>query len=196
MAQIDPTPTDSATTPNSPQPGRRVPWRPLLWAAAGVLAIVVGWQLLRLLTEPPTREDPAAALAASATFTPPPASTPLPFPTPDPGFVAANTAPPAAPALPLGPAATPTLAAGETLARLTPAASQAGWVSSGESHGNHLGDSYLHTGVAQGQLFHGMLQFDLSRVARGAPIHYARLELTGLDDQRLDRSANGAWSLR
>ena len=197
MAHIDPPPNDSATTPDSHRPERRAPWRPLLWAVLGVLAVVIGWQLLRLLTEPPAPARPEAALAASATFTPLAAQTSPPFPTPDPGFVATNTAaPPAAPVPPQEPAATPTLAAGETLVRITPSASQAGWVGSSESRGNHLGDSFLHTGVVQGQIFHGLLQFDLSRVARGAPIRYASLALTGLDAKRLDRSANNAWSLR
>jgi hypothetical protein len=88
------------------------------------------------------------------------------------------------------------VAAGDALARVTPAAAQAGWVASDEARGNHWGDSFLHTGVVQGQIFHGAIQFDLARVPRGAPIRYAALTLTGLDDDRLDRTANNAWSLR
>ena len=182
--------------PDSARPAARVPWRPLLWGLAALLAIVVGWQLLRILTTPPA-PAPLPAVAASATPTALAAETAIPFPTPDPAFVAASaaesaTSPPAPPA----PLATPTLAAGETMARVVPSASQAGWVASSESRGNHWGDSFLHTGVAQGQIFHGALQFDLSRVARGAPLRFAMLSLTGLDDDRLNRSANNAWSLR
>lgn len=200
VAPIDPIPTDSAPTPDSPRPGPRVPWRPLLWGLVAVLAIVVGWQLLRILTAPPAPVAPVAVSDASATPALLTAETPAAFPTPDPAFVAASAAEtaaaPAAPSALATPLATPTLAAGETLLRVTPSASQAGWVGSSEARGNHLGDSFLHTGVVQGQIFHGALQFDLSRVARGAPLRYAALTLTGLNDDRLARSANNAWSLR
>ena len=63
---------------------------------------------------------------------------------------------------------TPTLAAGEVFLAVTPQAEAVGWVTSGEARGNHLGDSYLYTGIYTDELFHGVMQFDLSRVACGA----------------------------
>ncbi len=140
----------------------------------------------------------AAAPIASATPTPLAAETPAAFPTPDPAFVSApaSTPAPAAVAPPAEPPATPTLAAGEALARVTPSAGQVGWVGSNEARGNHFGDSFLHAGTVQGQVFHGAIQFDLSRVPRGAPIRYAALSLTGLNDERLNRAGSGAWEVR
>ena len=79
---------------------------------------------------------------------------------------------------------------------MTPSAGQVGWVGSNEARGNHFGDSFLHTGTVQGQVFHGAIQFDLSRLPRGAPIRYAALSLTGLNDERLNRAGSGAWELR
>ena len=79
---------------------------------------------------------------------------------------------------------------------MTPSAGQVGWVGSNEARGNHFGNSFLHAGTVQGQVFHGAIQFDLSRVPRGAPIRYAALSLTGLDDERLNRAGSGAWEVR
>lgn len=180
----------SATPP--PRPGRRVPWRALAWALLALLALFIGWQIARDILRPPAPLPAVSAPTATAT-TPAPAV----YPTPDPGFVAAS-ATPAAPPTPAAsqPLATPTLAGDETLLRLSPAASQAGWVSSAQERGNQFGDSFLHTGVVDGQIFHGALQVDLARVPRGAPLRYAALYLTGLDDNRLARDVNSAWSLR
>ena len=183
-------PLSTASSP--PPPGRRVPWRLLAWALIAALALVAVGLLLRMVVAPPAPPPDSAATALPA------AATAAAYPTPDPAFVAAATETPAPVATPAarGPLATPALAADETLLRVTPAAGQAGWVGSAEARGNHLGDSFLHAGVVQGQIFHGALQFDLGRVPRGAPLRYAALTLTGLDDERLDRSAAGAWSLR
>lgn len=181
---------DPLSNSTPPPPGRRVPWRPLAWGLLAVLALVVGWQIVRIVTQPPPA-PPASATPVAA-----PVATAA-YPTPDPGFVAAAETPAPVPTpASVGPVATPTVASGDTLLRATPAAAQAGWVGSGEERGNHWGDSFLHTGVVQGQIFHGALQFDLGRVPRGAPLRYAALQLTGLNDDRLDRAANGAWSLR
>jgi dipeptidyl aminopeptidase/acylaminoacyl peptidase len=67
-------------------------------------------------------------------------------------------------------------------------------VSSDESRGNHLGDSYLYAGVFGDVIFHGLLQFDLSSVPRGATIYGAVLEISGLDARRLGDS--GVWEMR
>ena len=53
---------------------------------------------------------------------------------------------------------------GEVFLAVTPQAEAVGWVTSGEARGNHLGDSYLYTGIYSDELFHGVMQFDLSRV--------------------------------
>lgn len=94
------------------------------------------------------------------------------------------------------PAPTPVVGPDEQLLELTPPAGSVGWVRSNDSRNNRFGDSYLYTGVSQGEIFHGAMQFDLSDVARGAPITYAALELTGLDDSRLNRSSDASWQVR
>ncbi|NOZ72485.1 MAG: hypothetical protein GXP38_11345, partial [Chloroflexi bacterium] len=47
----------------------------------------------------------------------------------------------------------------------------------------------------QGQVFVAALQFDLSRLPRGAPIHAVLLRLTGLRADRFDPAAGGNWNL-
>ena len=166
MAHDDPTSTDTKPQPASSRTNQSAPWRLLIWGAVVVLAIVAGWQLIRILSAPPAPASSVAAPIASATPSPLPAETPAAFSTPDPAFVSApaSTPAPAAIARPAEPPATPTLAAGEALARVTPAAGQVGWVGSEEARGNHFGDSFLHAGTVQGQIFHGAIQFDLSRL--------------------------------
>lgn len=94
------------------------------------------------------------------------------------------------------PAATPEVGPDQQLLELTPQAGSVGWVRSNDSRNNHFGDSYIYTGISQGEIFHGAIQFDLSAVARGAPISYAALVLTGLDDSRLNRSSDATWQVR
>jgi hypothetical protein len=84
----------------------------------------------------------------------------------------------------------------QKLLELIPQAGSVGWVRSNDSRNNHFGDSYIYTGISQGDIFHGAIQFDLSGVARGAPISYAALALTGLDDARLNRSSDATWQVR
>ncbi|MEI2692483.1 MAG: hypothetical protein V9H69_23295 [Anaerolineae bacterium] len=84
----------------------------------------------------------------------------------------------------------------QKLLELIPQAGSVGWVRSNDSRNNHFGDSYIYTGISQDDIFHGAIQFDLSGVARGAPISYAALALTGLDDARLNRSSDATWQVR
>ena len=182
-------PQSNVTPP--PPSGRRVPWRLLAWALLAVLALVVGWQIVRIVVQPPAAPPASATPLALDTATPAPAA----YPTPDPNLVVLATGAPAPPAA-SAPLADPTLAPDEALARVTPAAGQVGWVGSNEARGNHFGDSFLHAGTVQGQIFHGAIQFDLSRLPRGAPIRYAALSLTGLNDERLNRASSGAWEVR
>ena len=67
-------------------------------------------------------------------------------------------------------------------------------MASNEERGNHLGDSYLYSGLFDGVVYHGALQFDLSAVPRGATIHAGTLEMAGLDAKRLGGS--GVWEVR
>jgi len=92
------------------------------------------------------------------------------------------------------PTSTATPYPGGAIYVVTPEAGAAGWVASDEGRGNHLGDSYLYTGVFDGVVYHGVFQLDLSAVPRGATIHTAALELTGLNGQRL--GTGGAWQVR
>lgn len=172
------------------------PLRAALWVAVGLVAILVVWQVGRLLAAPAA----PAPLAVVATATPT-LDAPAVMPTPDPQFTAVGATATASAAAPVVSSlseevATPTVVAGDMFYNLAPEAAAVGWVTSSEARGNHLGDSFLHAGTVQGDIFHGVLQFDLTRVARGAPIRYAALTLTGLDDTRLDRASSDSWQLR
>ena len=176
----------------------RSPLRIVLWASLVIIVLVVGWRLAGILTDVGA---PAQPVVQAQTDTPTPRESPA-FPTPDPQFapavVEATTTP--ATALIAQPRiediATPTLAAGEVFLAVTPQAEAVGWVTSGETRGNHLGDSYLYTGIYDDELYHGVMQFDLSRVPRGAPIRAASLVLTGLADDRLNPESQSNWQLR
>ena len=206
MTHDDPTSTDTKPQPVSSRTNQTTPWRLLIWGVVVVMVVVAGLQLVRILSAPPAPlpVSSAAVPIASATPSPLAVETAAAFPTPDPAFVSApaqepspaTTPAPVAITRPAEPPAEPTLAAGEAQVRVTPSAGQAGWVGSEEARGNHFGDSFLHTGTVQGQVFHGAIQFDLSRLPRGAPIRYAALSLTGLNDERLNRTGTGAWEVR
>ena len=90
---------------------------------------------------------------------------------------------------------TPTLLPpeGGIIYALKPNVNREGWVVSGEE-GNHFGESHLYTGVFEENVYHGAFQYDVSFIASGSSIHYAAVELTGLDDQRL--GDDGSWSLQ
>ena len=92
------------------------------------------------------------------------------------------------------PTATPTPFPGGAVYGLSPDPGAAGWVASDEERGNHLGDSYLYTGLFDGIIYHGVMQFDLSAIPRGATIHAATLEIAGLDARRMN--GTGVWEMR
>ncbi len=165
-----------------PPPARFQALQAVLWIAAILVSIaVVYYYGSALLTPMPT---------ATAT----PGTTANPFST----ATATSTAPAVAPPTPtfrfLAPTATPTPYPGGAIYTLSPQAGAAGWVASDEARGNHLGDSYLYAGVFNKVIYHGIFQFNLSSVPRGATIHAAVLELTGLDARRLGSS--GVWEVR
>jgi hypothetical protein len=132
---------------------------------------------------------PSAPVAEEPIATATPSPTAILTPTP----AVAASSPTLSPTAPLP---TPTFAAapGDQMYTLSPNAADIGWVSSGEDRGNHFGDSFLYAGVFRGDVYQAAFQFDLSSLPRGAPIHYAAMQLTGLRDDRLGE--DGAWALR
>lgn len=76
---------------------------------------------------------------------------------------------------------------------LQPAADEVGWWASNETRRNHIGDSFLYSGNFNSQTYIAAARFDLSRVARGAPIYGAMVRLTGLRDDRFVRDAGASW---
>ncbi len=177
-------------------PPRPVPWTRLaIWGIAAILLVVAVWQLLRLLAPPATPPATLPPSAVQTTLTPDTASA---WPTPPPATVLAVAPPPTATPVPIADNNTPatTAQSNEIRLEITPAPAAAGWVGSQEARGNHFGDSFLHAGIYQDEVIHSALQFDLTRVARGAPILSVALELTGLDDKRLNPDANGTWEVR
>lgn len=89
--------------------------------------------------------------------------------------------------------ATPTPAPGAEVYRLRPGTSNAGWwLDSDPAHAN-LNDSFLYAGSLGGANYVSGARFDLSRIARGAPILSGRLTLTGLRDEQLNRDVPSTW---
>ncbi|MFQ5578008.1 MAG: hypothetical protein ACE5G8_13575, partial [Anaerolineae bacterium] len=168
------------------------PWRVALLGLGGALvglAVIFGLFFFNRAALQPDRGAAAPATAATATpfatlTPPPPADTPTPSP----------------PAPAAAPTATITPVGGGELYALSPTATDIGWVVSSEDRGNHFGDSYIYTGILNGQVYHGAFQFDLSLLPRGAPIYHASLQLTGLRDDllRTDSASGseGVWTLR
>lgn len=185
----------------APPPARLSPVRLALWTAIALAAAVVLWQVARLLTAPASPVSQVGATPTAVTNVAPTLVVQAVMPTPDPGFVTSTPTPPdAATTAPaselLKEIPTPVVSNGDLFFNLTADASAVGWVGSNEARGNHLGDSFLHAGTIEDQIFHSIVQFDLSRVPRGAPIRSASLVFSGLDDSRLDRTGNGVWQLR
>ncbi|MFZ5917185.1 MAG: TolB family protein [Chloroflexota bacterium] len=142
-------------------------------------ALQFGLPLLDRAGQPPQTPAPTPTAVRTATATPTPSPTASRTPTPTP------TSRP-----------TPTLLPpqGGIIYALTPNVNRVGWVVSDEQ-GNHFGESFLYTGVLAGQVYHGSFQFDVSFIAPGSSVHYAAVELTGLDDSRLAREGNWAVQL-
>lgn len=79
---------------------------------------------------------------------------------------------------------TPNVPPGGIVYALSPDVNSVGWVQSGEK-GNHFGESFLYTGLRDGTLSHGAMQFNLAFIPNGSTIFLAELELTGLADEGL-----------
>lgn len=147
---------------------------------AGILLFIVGgiYAALNFATPNPPPEVPLPVLATpspvkstepapTATVVALATSTPIPSPT----ATATPTLPPASP--------TSALPVGGIVYALSPDVNSVGWVQAGEA-GNHFGESFLYTGLRDGVLYHGAMQFDLSFIPNDSTIFMAELELTGL----------------
>jgi hypothetical protein len=173
--------------PKSSVPAREAPvLRVLLWVATLGMLVAVLWVYGSTIlgASPEATHVAVAASSGSPTVTP----TPSPMATLQPVAVASPTFEF------LEPTGTPTPYPGGEVYGLAPEAGAAGWVASEEVRGNHLGDSFLYAGAYDGDAFHGFFQINLAAAPRGATIHDAVLELTGLDDRRLGSA--GTWEVR
>jgi len=187
---------DKAEVKDKVEAGSRSSFRRWLafvpWLALALLAIVVVFVYGRDLLRPPVALAPlvdpvVASPAAGATSTASPTS-------------AAGAATPT-PALGVRSSAsarliTSTPEPGGQVLILAPKAGDAGWWTSGEGRGNHLGDSYLYAGYFNGQAFVAAARFELARVPRGAPIREATLRVTGLRGDRFRPEAGGTWQVQ
>jgi hypothetical protein len=168
-----------------PPPGPNPMWRIGLWIVAAILVALVVWTLVPDILGPggAAATDTPTGPVLQGAIRPSPTSPPLPdtiTPPPTFAFVAPTT--------------TPTPHPGGQIYTLVPEPGAAGWVASDEERGNHFGDSFLYSGVFDGVVYHGAMQFDLSLIPRGATIHVAVLELAGLDAARL--GGPGTWEVR
>lgn len=164
-----------------------------LWAIvlAGLVGILVVFAVFHFFLSSALRPGAVTSETSQATASP----TPSPSSTPSPAPLEVTLTPTPVPVAPATTAATATTPpAGDEVIGLSPAASDIGWVSSGDERGNHFGDSFLYAGVFDDQVFQSALQFDLGSIPRGAPIRQASLQLTGLSGDRM--GAGGAWTVR
>ncbi len=162
---------------------RDIPFWVQALLVVGVTFVVLFWLQFGLPSFGGTEETAATpvptitatvTLASTPTWTRTATPTSVPTPTPRP---------------------TPTLLhpEGGIIYALKPNVNRVGWVVSGED-GNHFGESNIYAGVLADNVYHGAFQFDMSFITPGSAIHYAAVELTGLDAQRLGEGGN--WSLQ
>ncbi len=149
------------------------------WAALAAVALIVIGVYARDLLRPAASP---AALPAAEVASPRPSLTPSPSPT--------MTVAPRAIVL------TNTPEPGGRVLTLSPKAEEVGWFNSSEAQDAHMGDSFLYAGYFGGQAFISALRIELGSVPRGAPIRAATLQLTGLNDDRFDSAAGGAWTVQ
>jgi subtilisin family serine protease len=105
--------------------------------------------------------------------------------------------PPPAPTATLpGPSTTPPPppAGGSTIS-IIPYGSSVGWVRQADQQSNHFGDDDMYTGVSNGHVYHGAVQFDLSQVPVQARITAAGIALTGQTWVPSDVQGDGYWRL-
>ncbi len=173
---------------DSVSPG--INWRLIIWAVLGTLAILLLWIYVQAFFFNQS-DRVEVAVIETPSVTSPPTSTPtaIPSQTPTPEttsqgitFISATE--------------TPTPITGGILLTLNP--NSVSWLAEGEDAQlvDHLGDSFLYAGTLDQRAYYGLLQFNLSEVPRGANIASARLQLTGLQDNRLSVVGDGQWELQ
>jgi hypothetical protein len=91
---------------------------------------------------------------------------------------------------------TPTPISGAELYRLRPSTGNAGWWLDSDPTRSNLNDSFLYAGTLNNANYVSGARFDLSRIARGAPILSGKLSLTGLRDEQLNRDAPVTWMVQ
>jgi hypothetical protein len=184
-----------AMTPPEVYHRPRINWRLIIWGVLGTLgaiALVTYGQNIFLASPEAqvAQEKPRFVIPLSPTPSPTPSVTPT-------GMAAEG-----ANAFTFAqPSATPTPVPGGRVLVLSPQSRDAGWVTSDDETivtefdpQNHLGDSFLYAGILDGHVYHGVLQFDLSRIPRGTHIYAASLRLTGLRADQLGQT--GMWHLQ
>lgn len=156
-------------------------WRWLYLGVVGVALLAVIVLYGRLLLAP----GPAAATAtpaAQALISPTPTPSPIP-PTdlaPTPASFARFV--------------TPTPEPNGRVLMLAPQAGDVAWWTDAEARRGRVGDSFLYAGHVEGQTFLALARFPIERIPRGAPLRGGYLVLTGLNDERLDSTAEGDWT--
>jgi hypothetical protein len=175
------TPIPPAPQPAAPPRGLTLPadWPRLLpWAALALLLLVVALVYGRdLLAPPPAPTSVALTAPPTAPVSVTPEATSIPTRIAQPVLFV-----------------TPTPEPGGQVVSLSPKVGEAGWWSSGEARGNHLGDSFLYAGYFKREVFISLARFDISRLPRGAEVREALLRLSGLNAERFQAAPGGAWS--
>jgi hypothetical protein len=121
---------------------------------------------------PPAIPQSPTSPPPTETVTPPPAATPTPE-----IVVSAPDAP-----------------GSERLVRIEPSGVDVIWWASQDNARNHIGDSFLYSGFSEASAFVSAVRFDVSRIARGAPLAGGVLQMVGLRDNRLAPAAGGSWT--
>ncbi len=100
------------------------------------------------------------------------------------------------PAVALDRFVTPTPVPGGQIYYLTPGNNSAGWWMNNDIRRNHINDSFLYVGLADGNSHIAAVRFDLRRVPRGAELLYGELRLTGLRSQALNPAVAAQWQIQ
>lgn len=169
-----------------------------VWIAAGVAACILVIAGAIYFGSQSGEQEQVSVTIKPTVATATPTSTPIPTSTEDPALTLETSV---SGAFLATPTATHTPFPGSEIMVLSPEASDIGWVTSEQQRGNKFGDSYLYAGIFEGQIYNSAFQFDLSSIPRGAPIYRASLQLTGLDDERLNKNRDESnpaevWSIK
>lgn len=162
------------------------------------LVTLLAAAVVTLIGTRPLQKLPWFNVNAAATAAPTAASTPVPA-TPAADVVLLPTVTPTPPrdiaqaSLAAAQANQATPQPGGEVYTLTPKTGEAGWWASGETRPRQIGDSFLYAGQFTGQAYIAAARFDLSRVARGAPIQAATLRLTGLRSEGITPDTPNRW---